>query len=186
MLYLGCNGPARVAFFGTEAQAKHVVYVIENDGSMTYVVDAVHQEVLRSIERLNEGQTFHIIFLDTQGALENPPKKLVPATPDNVKAAKAFLERVIPQGKTNPTPGIRRAFEVFEDAGGNGKLIFLMANGDFPNNKEVLDTIAELNKSGNVRIDTFLLYGPQEHALKVLKKISEDSGGQYKELDLFE
>ena len=68
------TGP-RSSFFGAAGRAHHVVYVIDRSGSMLDTLDQVKRELLRSISRLEDTQTFHVIFFGRGPPQEGPPSQ---------------------------------------------------------------------------------------------------------------
>lgn len=183
----GRAGP-RTGFFGTGGNAHHVVYVIDRSGSMAVEFGAVKDELINSISRLRPTQSFHIVFFSDADPLELPAGKLVAATPDAKAEAAAFLGKIVPEdeARTGKTSGItlalQRAFQVLREADRSrqGRIIYLLTDGDFPDNKEVQDLIGAADKDKSIQIDTFL-YGMQPpEAVKTMKSISEETGGHYK------
>ena len=181
----GGGGGARSSFFGSGGTAHHIVYVIDRSGSMTATFDVVSKEMINSIGSLRSIQDFHVIFFNVGPPLENPPKRLVPASRENRGEVAQFLERVIPQGKTDPVPALMRAFDVLGRANSKpGKLIYLLTDGDFPNNKQVLTALARKNVKKDVHINTYLYEYEGKHAMEVMKKIATENGGRYKHISV--
>jgi hypothetical protein len=183
----GGGGGARSSFFGSGGTAHHIVYVIDRSGSMTAegTFDAVADEMINSIGSLRSIQDFHVIFFNVGPPLENPPKRLVPASRENRGEVAEFLDKVIPQGKTDPVPALMRAFEVLARANSKpGKLIYLLTDGDFPNNKQVLMALARKNVKKEVHINTYLYGYEGKHAMEVMARIAAENGGRYKYISL--
>ncbi|HXE56255.1 MAG TPA: hypothetical protein VN541_24725, partial [Tepidisphaeraceae bacterium] len=88
------------------------------------------------------------------------------------------------RGSTNPLPGLELAFHQHPD------LIYLLTDGDFPDNKAVLDRIHQLDKDHRVKINTIAFVGDNDNDtdfMKLLKQIAQETGGVYryvKESDL--
>jgi hypothetical protein len=175
----GGGGP-KSSFFGTGGNAYNVVYVIDRSGSMVDTFDDVRQEMLRSIGRLRETQMFHIILFSEGRPLENHPKRLIPATRQNRINAAAFLADVTPETQTNPIPALLRAFKVLRGAKKRGKLIYLLTDGVFPDNKKVLEMVQATNTGKNkLSINTFLYGTKPQAAVDVMTRIAEMTGGRY-------
>ena len=162
------------------SRAKCVVYVIDRSGSMHKVFGVVRKELLNSISNLTEEERFHVILFADGDPLEKEPKRLTPGIMEHKRAAAELLVRVEAEGKTDPLPALRRAFEVLEGAPEEVKIIHLLSDG-FPDNEAVLATIAELNANGDVKIYTFAL-GDKPLVHDVMKRIAEDNGGLYKHM----
>jgi len=169
-------------FFGTGGNAYHIVYVVDRSGSMLDTLDLVRREMLRSVSRLNEAQTFHVIFFATGTPKENPPRRLVYATIENKREAADYLKSIQAQGRTDPIPALTRAFQVLQRTPNDrtGKLIYLLTDGEFPDNEKVLTTIRGLNKQGDVHINTILHYHRSPPVMKVLQAIARENGGRFK------
>ena len=175
------QGP-RSRFFGTGGNAYHIVYVVDSSGSMMETFDQVRKEMRRSILRLSDQQTFHVIFYTIGTPKENPPRRLVFATADQKRQAMEYLDKVQPHGQTDPIPALERAFAVLKSRPGNkkGMLVYLLSDGDFEDNEKVLQRIRELNTDRQVHINTILHHFVVPTAEDVLTKIAEQNGGRYK------
>ncbi len=168
-------------FMGSGGRGAHVVYVVDRSGSMQDTFSDVLMEMLRDISKKSVNQDFHIIFFADGELEENRRRCLVKGTPVNKREAAAFLENVIPGGQTDPIPALNRAFEVLSKANKlqPGKLIYLLTDGEFPDNKAVLARLAKLNAKKEVVINTILhRYRPPQAEL-VLKAIAKQNGGNY-------
>ena len=187
-LYTGGEGAGpRSRFFGTGGNAHHIVYVVDRSGSMQDTLDVVRVEMSRSIGDLVEGQDFHVIFFSTGKPVEFRPRRLVPATNQQKRQAGAFLDGIMAQGQTNPLPAMARAFAVLRRSSRKkGKLIYLLTDGEFPDNKEVLKRLAEWNKDKTVHVNTILHHHRPPEAERVLKQIAKENGGTYRYVALDE
>ena len=88
---------------------------------------------------------------------------------------------------TDPVPALRRAFEVLRHAptSRKGKLLYLLTDGDFADNKAVLAELVKLNAARDVHINTILYATTLEmnsgrSAQEMLKGIAATHGGTYK------
>ncbi len=166
--------------------AYHVVYLVDCSGSMLDALDVVKHEMVRSISFLDssEGQTFHVLFFSDGKPVENPSRRMVPATEGNKRAAAKFMGGVraaSTTGQTNPIPGLQRAFRALQSvpADKKGKVIYLLTDGEFYDNERVLQAVRKLNAAGKVRIYTALYGSRSPMAIKTLKQIARDSGGEF-------
>jgi DNA-directed RNA polymerase subunit RPC12/RpoP len=179
------GGGPRSNFFGSGGNAYYVVYVVDRSGSMIDTFDFVRHEMIVSISRLVPEQQFHVILFAAGQPMEKTPKYLTPAdTTYKVKAAE-FLDEARPQGSTNPIPALQRAFSVLGDASGGkiGKLIYLLTDGDFPDNDKVLSMISSANRSKDVHINTYLYGHRGPSATDVMRRIAGDNGGVFTVVD---
>jgi hypothetical protein len=177
----GGTGP-KARFFNLQSAGHNVVFLVDRSGSMLDTFDNVRAEILKSLSRMDpKSQKFHIIFFAAGNPEENRAQTLVAANKDNINEASKYLENVIPSGSTNPIPAIKRAFEVMNKAGGGKtKVIFLLTDGEFPDNAAVLDLLSSLNKDKSVIINTILHVHQTPQAVEVLTKIAQENGGKFK------
>ena len=178
----GSGAGPKSRFFGTGGSAYHIVYVVDRSGSMIETFDEVREEMKRSILRLSPAQTFHVIFFSSGTPKENPPRRLVHAVPQNKRQALNYLDKIQPHGQTDPIPALERAFAVLKNRPGRkrGMLIYLLTDGEFPDNEKVLRRIRELNPRREVHINTILHHFAVPGAMKVLKAIAAENGGRFK------
>lgn len=186
----GSGAGPRSNFFGSGGNAYNIVYVVDRSGSMLDSMDLVRRELLRSVSELADTQSFHIVFLGEGTPLENPPRRLVPATRENKLEAAQYLKTIQAQGSTQSIPALRRAFEVLDNADKSkkGKLIYVLSDGEFKDNydKRVLTLMAELNKSKDVLVNTVLYQYKAPVAEEFFKTLAQQNGGIYKYVGLDE
>jgi hypothetical protein len=158
-------------YFGLEAKgARKVVYIVDKSGSMTDSIVYVNRELKRSLRALGVDAAFHVLFFSSGPPAELPFRKLVHATEENKRAADKFIDGIVPQGQTDPSDALSRAFALKPDA------IFLLTDGEF--DKAIVRSVRELNKEGKVRVYTIgFLYKQGE---KTLQAIAADNGGAYR------
>ncbi len=156
---------------GSETEIAHkIVYVVDRSGSMTDSIDYVKFELKRSIGELGEDSEFHVVFYSSGPPVEMPTRRLVVATERNKELAFEFIDGIIPQGETDPSKALERAFAV------SPELIYLLTDGEF--DRAIIDLVKRLNVGDKVTVHTIgFLYRTGE---EVLKKIAEDNSGNYK------
>lgn len=92
------GGPGKVSFFGAEAEAERIVFVVDNSGSMQHGrMQVTLLELAASIRRLSESQHFYVVFFSDQAYPMFFPKSVMetlPATQENKKAAMQWLRSV--------------------------------------------------------------------------------------------
>jgi hypothetical protein len=166
------SGTGHGEFFSIpmDEKAHKIVYVIDRSGSMTDSIDYVKYELRRAIGNMDEKTAFHVIFYSSGPFIEMPAKALVAATDENKKAAFAFVDSIIPNGETDPSKALERAFAVGADC------IYLLTDGEFADT--VPDLVKKLNPKGAVTVHTIGFINKTGEA--VLKKIAEQTGGKYK------
>jgi hypothetical protein len=156
--------------------ARKIVYVIDRSGSMSdpELFDTMKAELMKSIAGLDPRQQyFHVIFFSSGQPVENPPRRLVPATPEFKQVTYDFLSGILPEGATNPSPALMRAFQV---QGGPPELIYVLTDGDF--DETILYDLRKWNPKKRTKINTIAFaYKTGED---LLKKIAEENGGRYR------
>jgi len=187
----GLAGP-KTSFYGSGGNAHHVVYVIDRSGSMVVEFPYVRREILVSISRLKPVQDFHVILFGQGRAIENPPRRLVPATRRNKLKVAEFLDSAPPpKGSTTVLLALKRAFEVLRraDERRSGRLIYLLTDGGFkrPDIISVVAWLRDNNKDRRIHVNT-CLYGDTygESAVEVMQRIARENGGRFKFISLDE
>jgi len=166
-------------FFGMGGEARKIVYVVDRSGSMTDSIDYVKFELKRSIGELSEEKEFHVIFYSSGPPVEMPTRQLVKATDRNKQLAFDFIDGVIPQGETDPSKALERAFEV------KSELIYLLTDGEF--DKAMVGLLHRLNGDRRITVHTIGFWawrsrgdaGPPSGEA-VLKTMADQNGGNYK------
>jgi hypothetical protein len=162
----------------TNSRIYNIVYVVQRSGSMMETLDYAKAETIRSINSLQPDQNFHVIYFASGMPVENPPKKLIPATDTNKRQAADFLRDVVPEGQTNPNKAFERAFQVTNDKGEKVQLIYMLSNGNFPS--ECVAFVRKLNPDKKVKINTICFIAPAVEGQPLLEAIAKDSGGKYR------
>ena len=171
---IGPKGPV----FGHGGNAKKIVFVCDASGSMLNKFSTLRRELSNTVQGLRVIQSFNIVFFQEQSATALDPNQLVMATPESKLKATNFLEdKVTPRGETNPIPGIEIAFRQHPE------LIYILTDGDFPDNNAVLAKIRELNKDHKVKVNTIAFVSESDTDtafMKLLSQIASENGGVYK------
>lgn len=171
---IGPKGPV----FGHGGNAKKIAFVCDASGSMLNKFSTLRRELSNTVQGLRVIQSFNIVFFQEQSANALDANQLLMATPENKLKATNYLEdKVTPRGETNPIPGIEIAFRQ------KPELIYLLTDGDFPDNAAVLARIRELNKDHKIKVNTIAFVGEADtdtDFMKLLKQIADENGGVYK------
>jgi hypothetical protein len=172
----GGIGP-KSPFMGVSGNARMVAYVCDATGSMMQKFDLLKIEIRRAVDTLRPIQAFNVIFFQEDDALAASKAGLMMANADNKRRTYDFLDEVSMGPQSNPIPGIRLAFQQ------KPQLIYLLTDGEFPNNDEVIRTLRELNKEKLVKINTIAFANPgeeNEEYVKILKQIASEHGGVFR------
>lgn len=157
--------------------ARRIAYVCDASGSMINKMPSLKNELVKAIVGLRLSQSFNAIFFQEAKCISFVENSMALATPENKRKAAAFLDSVVTVGGTDPIPGIEHAFR------SHPQLIFLLTDGEFPDNDAVLRRIRELNKDHAVKINTiaFVDQGDQDVEFKkFLETIAKENGGAFK------
>lgn len=165
---------------GTGARTRSMVFVCDASGSMINKIALLRKELQKTVDQLKAQQAFSIIFF----ADEKPQTlsgALLMATPDNKRKAFDFLQEVSTSGSTDPIPGLKAAFAQ------SPQLIILLTDGDFPDNKAVLDAVKSLNVGKKTRVNTIAFVNKKEEdsqkeIMKLLETIAKENGGVYRRI----
>jgi len=155
---------------------RRIVFLCDASGSMLSKFDTLKRELSSAIGHLRPECSFNLIFFEEQ-TLKQMAGVLLPGTNDNKRRADQFMDMVVPRADTNPIPAIEEAFRESPD------VIFLLTDGDFPNNAEVIRRIRELDRDGRVKIHTIAFVGDSDKDtdfMAMLKTIAKMTGGTYR------
>jgi hypothetical protein len=172
---IGPHGPV----FGNGGNARNIVFVCDASGSMLNKMATLKNELEKAVGGLKPIQTFNIIFFQDEKCVALDKAELISATSANQRNAYKFLDDVTTSGTTDPIPGLTLAF------GQHPQLVYLLTDGDFPDNKAVKAKIAELNHDHRVKINTIAFVNNQDtdtDFLTLLDDIAKESGGKFKKV----
>jgi len=175
----GGLGP-KSPFMGISGNARTIAYVCDASGSMLTKMLQLKDQLRQSVAKLQPVQSFSVVFFadpDVRPAAFS--QSLVMANPDNKLKFEKYLADIRAAGSTDPVPGLELAFKM------HPQLIYLLTDGDFDDNKAVLDKINQLQAQANpkVKINSIVFTDPNradKGIVELFKKISADSGGVMK------
>ena len=84
---------------------------------------------------------------------------------------------ITPRAETNPLPALDMAFKLHPEQ------IYLLTDGDFPDNLAVLRKIREWEQVRPVKVNTIAFVGPADNDIafqSLLKEIADKTHGSYK------
>jgi hypothetical protein len=92
------DAAASVSFFGTKSQARRVVFVIDNTGSMRHgEFETVVAELLKAVNAMDPGQQFYVFFYSDQVYplfFPQTQATCIRATPENKQLLEQWLDSV--------------------------------------------------------------------------------------------
>jgi hypothetical protein len=159
--------------------ARRIIFVCDASGSMIGTFDTLRTEIRKATNQMTPWQSYNVIFF-ADGPARSLEKAVAPATPEMKRRTAEFLDRSSAVGPTDPLPALQLAFKQ------NPDLVFLLTDGDFPDNKAVVDAIAQLNPQRKVKVNTILFVANKaaedenKAFADVLKRIASDNGGLFK------
>ena len=155
---------------------KEMVFVIDTSCSMNGApLEAAKKAMTQALQQMNADDTFMLIdFADTASSFYDGP---LPATPNDVRRAIAYLNALPSGGGTNQLAGIRRALARPEDPK-RLRMVLLMTDGFIGNEEEILAETRKLR--GNARVFGFGIGSSVNHFL--LSRLSEEGRGFYQYL----
>ena len=169
----GGGVPSGSIFRGKDV-VRSVAFVCDASGSMLDKFGPLREQLHRSVEALKPIQSFNVIFFQEAQAAGLSKGELLRGVPENKRKAQRFLEDVYPTGQTDPIPALELAFRQ------KPELIWLLTDGDFPDNAAVLAFIRQRNKDRRVRINTIAFVTQDEGYEKVLRAIAAENGGVFR------
>jgi Ca-activated chloride channel homolog len=150
---------------------KEIVFVLDTSGSMGgFPIEKAKESMRLALDGLNPQDTFNLITFagDTSVLFEKP----VPATPDNMKKAQAFLESRTGAGGTEMMKAVKAALDP-SDSQQHLRIVCFMTDGYVGNEAEIL---AEIQKHPNARIFSFGIGGSVNRML--LDKMAQEGRGE--------
>jgi hypothetical protein len=154
-------------------------------------LDTAKKELLQAIRHLPAATKFEVVSYSDKA--DTWAGKLVPATPENVRRAVRFVERLEPQNGTNIVDGLRAALKNVD-----ADTIFFMSDGTPTvgspvDPDEILAELREANRWRRVRIHTVALlrgeppgnYLASEDPLAAasfMKRIAQEHEGEFREV----
>lgn len=173
------GGKVTTQVFGISGTGSKFVYVFDRSDSMggfdQRPIKAARQELLKSLEALDEANQFQIIFYNKAIEVFAPDgyPRLYYANADNLKGANRFVKSIRPDGGTDHMEALEWAFRFSPD------VIFLLTDAEVSGgfSASQLARIAGFNRSK--AIINVVEFGSYRGADRSLQKVSEASGGQY-------
>jgi len=166
----GGSGAGTGSFFGLEARGGKFVYVVDYSGSMTgEKLRAAKNELIRSLNALQRGMRFFIIFYDDR-FVRMPAPGLVGATERNKQKYIDWVNGVTGGGGTDPTEAMKLALALKPDA------TWLLSDGLF--SEQACEVIRSANPGARVQIHTIAFY--EDAGAPVLMRIAEENRGKYR------
>ncbi len=173
-------------FFGSRAQGKRFVFVLDCSSSMRgYRWREATAELNRCLEGLTESQQFLVVGFshvpmplpEPRGVRSSRPR-LRSATPEAVKHVRHWLRSLEFGYETWPRSSMQIALSLEPDA------VFLLSDGELHDDTQAYLKTAQAASPRTIPIHTIGLHSPA--AKTVLRLIAEQSGGEFRFIPRFE
>jgi HEAT repeat protein len=180
-------------YYGLRVRSSRVVFVVDVSRSMGWNerLDLAKKELVETIKHLPSTTKFEVVSYSDKA--ETWAGKLVPATPENVRRAVRFVDRLEPENGTNISDGLRAAMKNVD-----ADTVFFMSDGTptvgVPvEPDEILAELREVNRWRRVRIHTVALlrgeppgnYLASEDPLAAasfMRRIASEHEGEFREV----
>lgn len=162
-----------VPFCRLPGRANKVVFLCDASGSMMTKFDALRGELRKAIDGLRPNQQFDVIFFAADKYIALDPHLLY-AVPENKRKAYELLETTAAHDTSNPIPGLNAAFAT------QPELIYLLTDGDFPDNNAVYQEVRKLAAGKKVAINTIAFFDRGEQYELLLKQIADQTKGSFR------
>jgi hypothetical protein len=173
--------PSRSVTFAEPDDARRVIFVCDASGSMIGKMTSLKAELAKAVEGLDAHQEFNLIFFQDQTALTLARDHLTPANREGKTEALRFLDDVTTSSTSDPVRALRKAFEQRPD------LVYLVTDGDFPDNRLVRSEIWRLNRELGARVDTIAFVNERDtdtEFLPALKAIARENRGCFRDVSV--
>jgi Mg-chelatase subunit ChlD len=155
-----------------------VAFICDTSGSMMEQIETAKGFIDKHVGQLGVDQQFSITFF-SGGRTSVLDQQLVRATLANKQRAENFLQHAAPYGPTDPIPALDLAYAQ------HPQLIYVITDGEFPNNARVLAEIHRLDPERKIKVNTVVIVGSSNRDVNLsgsLQKIAADSGGDFQKL----
>jgi hypothetical protein len=152
----------------------NVVFILDNSFSMLTNGKSLfaRHEVLRTVESMNAGSLFYVLFFHTGGYEGMPSLAPLPASPENIQAMTNWLFSVGHRAGADPAKAILRALGLSPAP----DTVWLLSGSELPDN--VIDNVREANASLHAHINTVGLY--TRDGEEALRRIADENRGVYR------
>lgn len=169
-------GMPAVSFFGVQAQARRVVFLVDHAGRMVGHLYLLKREVRRSIGQLLPFQKFAVIAISGKYKILGPDR-LLRASPDNRTLVRRKVRKLIAEGHDY---GLLLPFlKPFEAAWAmHPQVIFFLTDGYV--DPRLIADIRHLNSKYPVHVCTFTFVGGNQRHQENLRRIAAETAGKFK------
>ena len=150
-----------------------VVFVVDRGRATAELFDTLKEAIYRSLESLEPGQKFQIIFWDNADPAAAYPKEgLVDVSAQEIEAARAQFADVLAEGRAKPDGAVRRA------AKSRPVAIVIVTGKAFDLDEGLVRTVQDAVKGTTTKVHTIALRSDDGNT--VLKEIADKTHGEFK------
>ncbi len=154
-----------------DTMPKEVVFVLDTSGSMSgFPIAKARESMKLTLDNLNPYDTFNVITFAGETNILFPQP--VPASPENLAAAKKMLDDSSSGGGTELMKAIAAALEP-SDSQSHVRITCFMTDGEVSNEAEIIE---EVRKHANARVFAFGIGSTVNHRL--LDEITREGRGE--------
>lgn len=181
----GLGGKGRVNVFGTSGEGYKFVYVFDRSSSMEgsgrSPLAASKQELIGSLDSLEDTHQFQIVFYNEEPTAFNPSGekgKLAFATEQNKERARRFVGSISAYGSTDHMKALEMAIKMQPD------VIFFLTDADEP--RLSARQLYEIRRrAAGIQINAIEFgIGPKSGGDSFLARLARENGGQYAYRDI--
>lgn len=155
-------------FFGVRTEGSRLAFVIDMSGSMVGPrFEAARQELIESLMALKDHQEFFVVFFN-DSHLPQAQSRMLNPSPRNKRMISRWINRIGPNGGTDPRSAIDRALSHRPDT------IYLLSDGDFQ--IDVAGHVRQANHDGAAAIHSISF----DRDAVTLRTIASQNGGSYR------
>jgi hypothetical protein len=172
------NNYSKVKVFGVEGTGNKFVYLFDRSASMEGApLAAAKQQLIKSLESIDELQQFHIIFFNQRLQafdLTGGTRRIAFGTDRNKKLAARFIKSVAADGGTARFPALKHALAL------QPNVIFFLTDADDPMTPKEVAEIARINERITAQI-CVIEFGANDKPPKhnFLIQLAQENRGQY-------
>jgi hypothetical protein len=149
---------------------KRIAFVVDSSGSMINPFDAVRAMLEGAVGDLRPPRMFNCVVFAAEATVGFQRAPVV-ASDSNKLTFHAFLGRLSAHGESDPVAALRAAFAQNPDA------VYLISDGDFPDNPAVLKEIRRLNAGRRAKIHTVCVTNRGAGNERFMAQVAEENGG---------
>lgn len=173
----GGGGGGGAKFFGVPSRGSRFAFIVDISGSMDNdKLNALKAELRETLVNLGANTSFFVVAFNSSQRLLTDRVAWHESTVEGKRPVLAALLRLESAASTNPVQAIRTVFTQLRP---RPDAVYLMTDGVFDNNLEVLKLLEKLNSSA-VKVPVHTIGFGADADLPTLRRIAGESGGTFK------